>query len=618
MAIVVRSERFNSQNSIDKIGPGEYFQTSIPLDKEIEENLIPFNTSTKRTNLIINKDNNKEIGPGCYYKNYSFIKNSFSTRPNNNKITFLNYALFQLMNRRKEQEQIPNYENLTYNSSNIKFNNLTNYNYYLESKTKSDKFNNTKDKKNIIILPTTKTKMRINSIPFKEDSFGYEIDNNGNIQIAEEPIEDINTLNININNIKNSSFDMKNKKKIHCVDWSKMSSRNLDYKSKNDINKNKKNKDKNLNNSTIDEKNEKENDFDNINTTNSTTNKSNNIKNTINKRSFSMVEILNKNHKNRILNSKNSSFISENQKKENFIYENLFNVQPGPGYYYNDNEYEKFTNPKIKLKDGFGSTEKKDKNILNNNNINLGPGSYFKTKIEIKKPNFYPLSEKIKNFNMKILNNSNDIKKNIFISEINEKVGPGSYNIKSDFDKIKKLKYNGPNEKRFNYHNLTKENFPGPGKYIKLKEWGKRDEILSIKLSEILNNIKTKEKEDNNIKNISTPGVGYYNPQIVSSIGYNILSKENKIQSLIAPFNSGQERFLNKSKSCNSFVGPGSYNINDSSFNFKIKSGIFEKNLPNQKYLNEKEFDKENRGPGSYEHYNYNDWNKKSFNVLFV
>ena len=219
---------------------------------------------------------------------------------------------------------------------------------------------------------------------------------------------------------------------------------------------------------------------------------------------------------------------------------------------------------------------------------------------------------------MKILNNSNDIKKNIFISEINEKVGPGSYNIKSDFDKIKKLKYNGPNEKRFNYHNLTKENFPGPGKYIKLKEWGKRDEILSIKLSEILNNIKTKEKEDNNIKNISTPGVGYYNPQIVSSIGYNILSKENKIQSLIAPFNSGQERFLNKSKSCNSFVGPGSYNINDSSFNFKIKSGIFEKNLPNQKYLNEKEFDKENRGPGSYEHYNYNDWNKKSFNVLFV
>ena len=561
MAIVVRSERFNSQNSIDKIGPGEYFQTSIPLDKEIEENLIPFNTSTKRTNLIINKDNNKEIGPGCYYKNYSFIKNSFSTRPNNNKITFLNYALFQLMNRRKEQEQIPNYENLTYNSSNIKFNNLTNYNYYLESKTKSDKFNNTKNKKNIVILPTTKTKMRINSIPFKEDSFGYEIDNNGNIQIAEEPIEDINTLNININNIKNSSFDMKNKKKIHCVDWSKMSSRNLDYKSKNDINKNKKNKDKNLNNSTIDEKNEKENDFDNINTTNSTTNKSNNIKNTINKRSFSMVEILNKNHKNRILNSKNSSFISENQKKENFIYENLFNVQPGPGYYYNDNEYEKFTNPKIKLKDGFGSTEKKDKNILNNNNINLGPGSYFKTKYEIKKPNFYPLSEKIKNFNMKILNNSNDIKKNIFISEINEKVGPGSYNIKSDFDKIKKLKYNGPNEKRFNYHNLTKENFPGPGKYIKLKEWGKRDEILSIKLSEILNNIKTKEKEDNNIKNISTPGVGYYNPQIVSSIGYNILSKENKIQSLIAPFNSGQERFLNKSKSCNSFVGPGSYNI---------------------------------------------------------
>ena len=44
MAIVIRSERkFNSKNETDKIGPGEYFETPIPLDKELEENLIPFN-----------------------------------------------------------------------------------------------------------------------------------------------------------------------------------------------------------------------------------------------------------------------------------------------------------------------------------------------------------------------------------------------------------------------------------------------------------------------------------------------------------------------------------------------------------------------------------------------
>ncbi len=610
MAIVIRSERtFNSKNETDKIGPGEYFQTPIPLDKELEENLIPFNTSTKRTNLIINKDNNKEIGPGCYYKDYSFIKNSFSTRPNNNKITFLNYALFQLLNRRKEQEQIPNYENLTYNSSNKILNNLTNYNYYLESKTKSDKFNKTKDKKNIIILPTTKTKMRINSIPFKEDSFGYEIDNNGNIQIAEEPIDDNN----NIINLKNSSFEMKNKKKIHCVDWSKMSSRNLEYKNKNDMNENKKIKDKNFNNSSIEEKNEKEIDFENINTTNSTINKSNNIKNTLNKRSFSMVDILNKNHKNRILNSKNNSFISSNQKKENFIYENLFNVQPGPGDYYNDNDYEKYINPKIKLKDGFGSTEKKNK-YYNNNNINLGPGSYFKTKYPIKKPNFYPLSEKTNKLNL-LQNNNNDIINNkCFIPEINKNVGPGSYDIKSEFDKIKKSNFSGSNEKRFNYK-IINDN-PGPGKYIQLNEWAKKEEKIHLK--EILNNFKEKIKEEKNNKNNSIiPGVGYYNPQIISSIGYKILSKENKIQSIIAPFNSCQERFLNKSHSSNNiFVGPGSYNNNISSFNIKVNNSIFNNNQ--SKLLKEKNSIQNNIGPGSYHQFNYNDWNKKSFNVLFV
>ena len=614
MAIVIRSEKklFEINNETGKIGPGEYFQDEIPIDKELEENLFPFNSSTKKTNLNIKKDNNKEIGPGYYYKNSSFIKNSFSTKSNNNNINFLNYALNELMNRRKDKEKLSNNETIINNITKIKLDNITNYNEDLKKKCE-----NLIKKKNIIILPTTKTKMRVNSIPFKNDSFGYEIDNNGNVIIANKPNENYNNITFNIND----KFGKKLKNKIKCIDWSKMSSRNMSFQKTNDYNNsnnsNNNNKKSNHSISAPNEKNEKEIEIDNINTTNTSENKSkNNIRKNL-KHSHSMCEILSKNLKSRLSN-KNENYLNKN--KENFIYENLFNVQPGPGYYYNDNDYEKYINPKIKLKDGFGSTEKKNKDILNNN-INLGPGSYFKTKYEIKKPNFYPLSEKTQNFNIKIIDNSTDIKKNIFLSEINEKVGPGSYNIKSDFDKIKKLKYNGPNEKRFNYLNLSKENSPGPGKYIKLNDWVKKDEIMSLKVSDILNNIKNKEKENknNNIKeDISNPGVGYYNPQIVSSIGYNILSKENKIQSLIAPFNSGQERFLNKSNSSNNFVGPGSYNINKSSFNFQIKSGIFEKNLPNQKFLNENEFDKENRGPGSYEHYNYNDWNKKSFNVLFV
>ena len=607
MAIVIRSEKklFEINNETGKIGPGEYFQDEIPIDKELEENLFPFNSSTKKTNLNIKKDNNKEIGPGYYYKNSSFIKNSFSTKSNNNNINFLNYALNELMNRRKDKEKLSNNETIINNITKIKLDNITNYNEDLKTKCE-----NLIKKKNIIILPTTKTKMRVNSIPFKNDSFGYEIDNNGNVIIANKPNENYNNITFNIND----KFGKKLKNKIKCIDWSKMSSRNMSFQKTNDYNNsnnsNNNNKKSNHSISAPNEKNEKEIEIDNINTTNTSENKSkNNIRKNL-KHSHSMCEILSKNLKSRLSN-KNENYLNKN--KENFIYENLFNVQPGPGYYYNDNDYEKYINPKIKLKDGFGSTEKKNK-YYNNNNINLGPGSYFKTKYPIKKPNFYPLSEKTNKLNF-LMNNNNDINNNkFFISEINKNVGPGSYDIKSEFDKIKKSNFSGSNEKRFNYK-IINEN-PGPGKYIQLNEWAKKEEKIHLK--EILNNFKEKRKEEKNIKNNSIiPGVGYYNPQIISSIGYKILSKENKIQSIIAPFNSCQERFLNKSHSSNNiFVGPGSYNNNISSFNCKVNNSIFNNNQ--SKLLKEKNSIQNNIGPGSYQQFNYNDWNKKSFNVLFV
>ena len=607
MAIVIRSEKklFEINNETGKIGPGEYFQDEIPIDKELEENLFPFNSSTKKTNLNIKKDNNKEIGPGYYYKNSSFIKNSFSTKSNNNNINFLNYALNELMNRRKDKEKLSNNETIINNITKIKLDNITNYNEDLKTKCE-----NLIKKKNIIILPTTKKKMRVNSIPFKNDSFGYEIDNNGNVIIANKPNENYNNITFNIND----KFGKKLKNKIKCIDWSKMSSRNMSFQKTNDYNNsnntNNNNKKSNHSISAPNEKNEKEIEIDNINTTNTSENKSkNNIRKNL-KHSHSMCEILSKNLKSRLSN-KNENYLNKN--KENFIYENLFNVQPGPGYYYNDNDYEKYINPKIKLKDGFGSTEKKNK-YYNNNNINLGPGSYFKTKYPIKKPNFYPLSEKTNKLNF-LMNNNNDINNNkFFISEINKNVGPGSYDIKSEFDKIKKSNFSGSNEKRFNYK-IINEN-PGPGKYIQLNEWAKKEEKIHLK--EILNNFKEKIKEEKNIKNNSIiPGVGYYNPQIISSIGYKILSKENKIQSIIAPFNSCQERFLNKSHSSNNiFVGPGSYNNNMSSFNFKVNNSVFNNNQ--SKLLKEKNSIQNNIGPGSYQQFNYNDWNKKSFNVLFV
>ena len=175
--------------------------------------------------------------------------------------------------------------------------------------------------------------MRVNSIPFKNDSFGYEIDENGNVIIANKPNENYNNITFNINN----KFGKKLKNKIKCIDWSKMSSRNMSFQKTNDYNNsnntNNNNKKSNHSISAPNEKNEKEIEIDNINTTNTSENKSkNNIRKNL-KHSHSMCEILSKNLKSRLSN-KNENYLNKN--KENFIYENLFNVQPGPGYYYNE------------------------------------------------------------------------------------------------------------------------------------------------------------------------------------------------------------------------------------------------------------------------------------------
>ena len=129
------------------------------------------------------------------------------------------------------------------------------------------------------------------------------------------------------------------RKKIHWVDLSKMSSRNLEYNIKNDINENKKIREKMLIIPQLKKK-MKWKWFGKYKYNNSTINKSIYIKNSLNKRSISIIDILNKSHKNRIVNSKNNSFISSNQKKNKILYiETYLMIQPVPGYYYNDTEY---------------------------------------------------------------------------------------------------------------------------------------------------------------------------------------------------------------------------------------------------------------------------------------
>ena len=677
MAIVIRSERdFNlAQNSSGVIGPGDYDKNN--LSEKINQNQAPFNTKSLRYFEFSNK-RNPEIGPGSYYhpKQRSFIRKSFNRNHSSlellNKKDLYNLALFKVVKGKKEIK-IKEQKSLIIDKDNK--NQVMNINTKNASNNNSNNISSTIDarinspKKYYKLVPTTLTKNRINSIPSKEHCLGYDFDDNG-LPIIVDP-SSINNENNNEENEKINENNNKKDKKINAIDWSKMSKKDIseiEITTKDNSINNNNNSKVYYNNSTIK-------DYNGI--TYNTTDNSNIIK----KRQVSSNEsernLYNVNQRNKIgfFNSnesissltnndmttdKNSSIIyksfsdeyypykktkikgnvykinSRDIKKkskimplEDFVYENLFKGDPGPGYYQEQSDFDKYILISNKYRNfNFGSNDKRYKNNFNSyETINLGPGYYFRESNTPKfKARFFPLSRKEETINIK------KYEKDL----VNENMGPGKYNIKSQFDKTQ-IYYSGPLEKRF-YENIKKIN-PGPGEYLQLVEWGKNinenqilkpNLYLNIKKNE--NNSEKKEEKGRYgyISRNENPGVGDYNPHIINSIKYDIISKDNKVSNLIAPFYSGQEKFLKKSSSISDLIGPGSYfpNINIRNNSFKKEenkkgnhlyknNGIKKDNIKflyNQMKLNSNM----QIGPGSYELNKYNDWNKKSFNALYV
>ena len=94
----------------------------------------------------------------------------------------------------------------------------------------------------------------------------------------------------------------------------------------------------------------------------------------------------------------------------------------------------------------------------------MGPGSYFRESNTPKfKVKLYPLSRKEQTINIK------KYEKDL----VNENIGPGKYEMKSQFDKTQ-FYYSGPLEKRF--FEYKKNIKPGPGEYIQLVDWEKSNE----------------------------------------------------------------------------------------------------------------------------------------------
>ena len=209
-------------------------------------------------------------------------------------------------------------------------------------------------------------------------------------------------------------------------------------------------------------------------------------------------------------------------------------------------------------------------------------------------------------------------------------LGPGSYNLMKNFEKKSFNSYgNFSSEKRFDLSYLPQNNIgtndntvgnPGPGSYnfndpwIKdVRKMIKRHTLVNVE-EEIkkVNNQKDKErKPDFNI---------YQNDKYINVIQNNIRNKLNPFISEHMPFLSGSKRFkLSKSNSTED-LGPGRYDLykNENSKNKKFGTIVapFSTNAEKKPtYLGKPNND---LAPGQYRLDSYFDWNKKSFNAIFI
>lgn len=349
----------------------------------------------------------------------------------------------------------------------------------------------------------------------------------------------------------------------------------------------------------------------------------------INKKENKKIDINN-------INNLSDSYIRD------IVYNTLMEIEPGPGYYTNKSVFDKYQLiSKKNKKYNFGSNEKRALNLLNKNtNKNLGPGTYFKND-NIKKINKNILSpfnktQKIisKVYTKKLLDSPKKLDNFFSKTETSPDIGPGKYEFKSQFEKEQKSA-SRPFEKRF--FDIKKINSLGPGEYLPLNNLDKNNnEIISNQINSY--NYKNKftknyikdEGRDYFIPKSDNPEVGTYNPQIINSIEYNMIFHNNKISNLNAPFCTSETKFAHKYNSTPENIGPGSY-LNNSNIpkkniiNKEIKAKynlLMKDNKKNKKikilYDKNKEKIKRNRGPGTYEDFNYYDWNKRSSNILYI
>ena len=449
------------------------------------------------------------------------------------------------------------------------------------------------------------------TIPAKKQEFGYNIDNNGDLVVASDPIADFCFSGTKNDSIGPGRYNPIIKEKNHCIRWDKSSGRKPD--SLFGVNTENIKNEMTQNSSLID--------------TDISTLKSSNERKQAKKpkpKPFRMITYK---------SQRSSSTIQDEEEKidiqkEMDFFNHKNNIISGPkksrNVLFNFNVMRHQSKPEEFQFFGSSNERNTGEALILNTNTKVGPGSYFRNTYK-KFENFYLNKNNIKNSWDKTKGREEKPKLKRSLSNL----GPGSYDIDRSLQKKSFNSFgNFSTEKRFDLsynpqtildNNESEGGNPGPGSYNFNDPWIK--DIRKMVKKPILVNVDEEIKKGQKIKkDENKPDFNnYQKDSYINIIQEKIRKRTNLYESENTPFLSGDNRFRFIQQDKYENIGPGKYDLFKKGQKFRRFYSILApfNTLEERKpvYLRKSN---NNIAPGEHSKDSYFDWNKKSFNAMFM
>ncbi len=603
MAFVNRSNRHIalSSNETNEIGPGQYLAQDVKKNGD-KQSKAPFNINTYRNNKIKKDD---VPGPGSYEafdKFNKFKKLSERSSDNANPRTIIksiegegaqgienmNQVVSFVINDKKQSGFGSKEKRFKYGEYKS---DLPGPGHYSTNELIRSSHASTSPMANFNHAKDLNSPNRVITIPSKNLCYGYSVNNKGVLEMNQDPDRVFRFNGTKNDSVGPGSYEINKSDRWikNSVDWSKNVDRSIGG---NDTTM------ANSNATLLSGNSEHVTDI-------STNNKREVDKIALQKNRSMLIKHISNKRKNLVKIAK------ENSDQETLIDKLINNETPGPGYYLSN---ETKTVPKTEQFPSFGSRSPRFPIhlLLSTFNNEVGPGYYYKDETKFQKKKMDDIIKQkagaqiFKRNQMSPNNRTKSEERDSFYN----KIGPGLYDPRTVEKKNHSNVSNfGSLEKRFIFK--KDESIPGPGSYMQQDKWIAEKPInikkdMMKKYEKKVNPLLEKPRE-----RYESPPVGSYNPDIAQSMSYKINLKANQYQSAVAPFSSMQERFgVNKSTD----LGPGQY-YKDSK---KQIDQVFPPFSSGDQRMRQ-DFTKEGQpGPGDYSKSSYFDWNKKSFNILYI